>query len=59
MLNFTNEKTIIIINLITLTTQWVHLIDTKARQILKVSVEGIRLYVLDSNQTLPIFEKEE
>ena len=56
--SFFYKKIVTIINLETLQLQWLHEIQTDASWIKEPGVEGNRLYVLDSNQTLHIFEKE-
>lgn len=57
-LSFTSEKVVMIINLNTLNTEWSHQLETEAWQIYEPRVEGVRLYVLDSDKTLHIFENE-
>lgn len=57
--SFFYKKIVTIINLETLQLQWLHQIQTDAGWIKEPRVEGNRLYVLDSDQTLHIFEKEE
>ena len=57
-ISFTNEKTIVMIDLKTMLTEWVYKIETSAWQIDKPQIQGGNLYVLDSDKVLHIFEKE-
>lgn len=56
--SFFYKKIVIIINLQTLELQWLHQIQTNASWINEPRVESSRLYILDSDNTLHIFEKE-
>jgi hypothetical protein len=55
--SFFYKKTVAIINLETLELEWLHQIQTNASWITEPKVESNRLYILDSDNTLHIFEK--
>ena len=56
--SFFYKKIVIIINLQTLQLQWLHQIQTNASWINEPRVDYNMLYILDSDNTLYIFEKE-
>lgn len=56
-ISFTNEKIIMMVNLAMLVTEWIYRIESSASQIGKPQIKESTLYVLDSDKTLHIFEK--
>lgn len=55
--SFFYKKTFAIINLETLELEWLHQIQTNASWITEPKVDSNRLYILDSDNTLHIFER--